>query len=302
MATVLKQAPSMGPMMAKAALGMTPLRKGSSRRDIPATEFVLKDVKTDQHHLSDYNHVCEFSLRSTLPVTYPHMAAFPLQMAMMTDDKFPYPAIGLVHIQNRIVQHRPIGVAETYDLSVRCTPVSPHPKGKQFTFISEVSVDGDVVWEDFSTYLRRGGGGGGDAATKNGTGVSKGEGESKADKPDDGLPVAAEWRLPSNLGRHYGSVSGDRNPIHMFGLTAKAFGFPRAIAHGMWTKARCMAALDAHALLPDAYAVDVRFQRPILLPAKVNFCLSVGDAGVEFAVRDARKGIPHLAGQTAPIG
>lgn len=301
MPTELKQAPSMGPMMAKAALGMTPFGKGRPGRDIPATEFVLKDVKTDQHHLSDYNHVCEFSLRNTLPVTYPHMAAFPLQMAMITDDKFPYPAIGLVHIQNRIVQRRPIGVAEIYDVSVRCTPAQPHAKGKQFTFISEVSVGGEVIWEEFSTYLRRGGSGGGEAS-KNGAGVSKGEGEAKADKPEADLPVAAEWRLPSNLGRHYGSVSGDRNPIHMFALTAKALGFPRAIAHGMWTKARCMAALDAHALLPDAYTVEVRFQRPILLPAKVNFCLSEGDDGVEFAVRDARKGIPHLAGQTAPIG
>ena len=55
-------------------------------------------------------------------------------------------------------------------------------------------------------------------------------------------PGGVEWRLPGDLGRRYAAVSGDRNPIHLYALTAKAFGFPRQIAHGMWSKARCLAA------------------------------------------------------------
>lgn len=305
MSTVLQKPPAMGPLMFKAAIGMTPIGAGSRGKEIPPTQLELKDVKTDQHHLAAYTDVCEFALRNALPVTYPHILAFPLQMAMMTDDKFPFPAIGLVHIVNRIVQHRPLGVDEAFDLTVRCNPLEPHPKGRQFTFVSEARVGGVLVWEDFSTYLRRGGGdkqagSGANGAAKGGDAAHAGA-ESGAGA-EGGLPAVSQWRLPGNLGRHYGAASGDRNPIHMHSLSAKAFGFPRAIAHGMWTKARCLAALDAQSLLPDAYAVDVRFQRPILLPAKVDFLMAVDGAGgaVEFAVRDARKGTPHLAGQVTP--
>lgn len=287
--------------MIKAALGMTPLA-GKRGKEIPAVELQLQGVKADPEHLAAFCQVCEFQQRNHLPATYPHMLAFPLQMAIMTGDNFPFPAIGLVHVENRIVQHRPIGVAETFDIAVRCTPIEPHPKGKQFTFVSEARVDGELVWEDFSTYLRRGGGGGEAAKNESADGGSDAAGKDVAAE-EPSLPVVALWRLPGGLGRHYGGVSGDRNPIHMHDLTAKLLGFPRAIAHGMWTKSRALAQLDSQSLLPEAYEVSVRFQRPILLPSKVEFLLdAAGDGTVEFAVRDARKGVPHMAGQVAPRG
>ena len=99
--------------------------------------------------------------------------------------------------------------------------------------------------------------------------------------------MTAQWRVGDDLGRRYASVSGDHNPIHLHALSAKALGFPRAIAHGMWTKARCLASLR----LPDAFAVDVQFKQPILLPSKVTF----GEAGDRFAVHG------HLEGRLTPI-
>ena len=94
-------------------------------------------------------------------------------------------------------------------------------------------------------------------------------GGKSAHRPDEAeLTPSAEWRLGGDLGRRYAAVSGDRNPIHLHALTAKPFGFPRAIAHGMWTKARCLAALEGR--LPDAFSVDVRFRKPILLPGRVS--------------------------------
>jgi acyl dehydratase len=102
------------------------------------------------------------------------------------------------------------------------------------------------------------------------------------------------------LGRRYAAVSGDRNPIHMHSLSAKALGFPRAIAHGMWTKARCLAALES--TLPDAFGAEVRFRKPILLPAKVEFAAAATDGGTDFAVRDAKRGTPHLDGCIEPLG
>jgi acyl dehydratase len=80
----------------------------------------------------------------------------------------------------------------------------------------------------------------------------------------------------------------------MHPLAAKLFGMPRAIAHGMWVKARCLAELEAS--LPDAFTVGVQFKLPLLLPAQVAF----GVEGDAFEVRDAGSGKPHLTGELTP--
>jgi acyl dehydratase len=85
------------------------------------------------------------------------------------------------------------------------------------------------------------------------------------------------------------------NPIHIHPLSARLFGFPTAIAHGMWTKARCLAALDPR--LPAGFSVEVEFKKPILLPATVEFSEGETAKGIQFAVRGAGKGTPHLDGR-----
>ena len=47
-----------------------------------------------------------------MPLPYPHLLAFGLHMGIMTDPAFPVPAIGTVHLENSITQHRPIAVGE----------------------------------------------------------------------------------------------------------------------------------------------------------------------------------------------
>jgi acyl dehydratase len=85
----------------------------------------------------------------------------------------------------------------------------------------------------------------------------------------------------------------------MHSLTAKPLGFPSAIAHGMWTKARCLAALESR--LPDGFAVDVRFRKPILLPARVEFGVDERGEEIGFAVRDAKRHTQHLDGRLRPV-
>ena len=180
----------------------------------------------------------------------------------MTDPSFPFPAIGLVHIYNRITQHRAIRSSERLQIDVWATPVEEHPRGKQFSLRTEVTAGDELVWEEISTNLKRGGGS--EAAKAPGTELPRAE----------DLPATATWDLPGDLGRRYGSVSGDLNPIHVHPLSARLFGFPSAIAHGMWTKARCLAAIESR--LPEAFTVEVAFKKPILLPGKVEFCEADG--------------------------
>src|SRR5262249_24646326 len=204
-------------------------------------------------------------------------------MALMADGRFPFGAVGLVHLENRIEQHRPLALGEELSIRARPTPLQPHPKGKTFTILTEAKTPaGELVWEEDTTLLRRGKGdsdadGGGDFAL------------------DPETPASAEWRLGGDLGRRYAAVSGDRNPIHMHALTARPLGFPSAIAHGMWTKAHCLAALESR--LPDAFAVDVRFRKPILLPARVELASEQIDDELAFTVRDAKRNNTHLDGR-----
>jgi Acyl dehydratase len=291
----LTSAPSILPLYARAAAPMIP---GASLLpfipggggEIPDLDLTLAGVRAEPDAVAAYAKVCGFSLRDHLPPTYPHVLAFPLHMAVMADGSFPFGAVGLVHIENRIVQHRRIGIGEELTLRVRPTKLQPHPRGRTFTLVSEARVGRQKVWEGVSTMLRRGGG--------SGESTPRPEHKGPANEADD-FVAGSEWRLGGDLGRRYAAVSGDRNPIHMHSLTAKPLGFPGAIAHGMWTKARCLAALESR--LPDAFSVDVRFRRPILLPGRVGFASATEGEEIEFAVRDAKRHTPHLDGRVQPV-
>jgi acyl dehydratase len=261
---------------------------GRRGHELPRKEYALRSVTIDRDHLARYAEVCGFTPGETLPVTYPHVLAFPLAMRLMTDQDFPFALPGLVHIGNRIAQHRPVRADETLDLRVWTENLRPHERGRQLDVVSTVTVGGEEVLTNVSTYLRRGsdGTGGSGGASSGGSG-----GSAERQQPPD--PTAV-WRVPGDIGRRYAGVSGDRNPIHLHPLTAKLFGFPRAIAHGMWTKAHCMAAFEGR--LPDAYTVEVQFKLPVLLPARVGFASSAEGEGWWFTAHDAASGKPHLAG------
>jgi len=300
-AKTLDGSPSILPLYARAALPMIPgasllpFVPGGGGEIPTGLDLELAGVKAEAADVAAYARVCGFALRDTLPPTYPHMLAFPLHMAVMSDGSFPFGAVGLVHVENSIAQKRPIGIDEEMTIRVRPTPLQPHPKGKTFSLETEVLVDGEVVWESTSTMLRRG--------KSNGDSVPGMRGEKGSRRSFDSLasdaPASAEWKLPGDLGRRYAGVSGDRNPIHMHSLTAKPLGFPGAIAHGMWTKARALAQLESE--LPDSFEVEVRFRKPVLLPARVLFAEQVDGDEILFSLRDAKKGTPHLDGRVHPL-
>ncbi len=253
---------------------------------LPDLELVLPETRVDRAQLVEYDRVCGFRLRDVLPATYPHVLAFPLSMELMTDTSFPFPVIGLVHVGNRITQPRPIGAEEQLEVHVRTAGLEPHDRGTQFQIVAEASAGDEPAWRGESTYLHREAGGGG------------GAGKKGARSPEV-LERSAVWEVSGDTGRRYASVSGDRNLIHLHPLTARLFGLPRPIAHGMWLKARCLAALESS--LPEAYAADVRFKLPLYLPGKVAFGSRREDGGWAFSVSDADSGKPHLVGSVEPV-
>lgn len=252
--------------------------------DFAGLTYSRQGVEAARHDVDAYAAVCGFPRKDTVPVTYPHMLAFGLHMAIMSDPGFPYPAIGMVHVENTVTAHRAIGVGEHLDVSTTAAVPRPHARGALLDFVTTVSAEGTLVWESTSTYLRRG--------------------RPVAGDPTVGLVIdnpprgGVEWRLPADLGRTYAGVSGDANPIHLYPLTAKALGFPRQIAHGMHTLARSIAAIENR--LPDAVTVEAAFKKPVFLPGTVAFAARQDADGWTFALTDPRDGSPHLWGRTTP--
>jgi len=157
----LASAPSILPLYTRAA---APLVPGASLLpfipggggEIPDVRLELDGVLADPAAVAAYAKVCGFALRDHLPPTYPHVLAFPLHMSLMADGAFPFGAVGLVHIANRITQHRRLGIDEVLALRVQATKVAPHPKGQAFDLVTEVRVGRQIAWESTSTFLRRG--------------------------------------------------------------------------------------------------------------------------------------------------
>jgi acyl dehydratase len=267
-----------GKIAAGAALG--PLRRRPEA--LPGRELRRDGIAVDRGRLAAYDRVCGFRLSDTLPPTYPHVLAFPLAMELMAAGDFPFGVLGLVHVGNAIEQRRPLDAGEPLDLRLWAERLGEHPRGRTFDVVAEGYVDGALAWRDRSTYLHR-----------------EARGGEKRDRETPEPPAAgAEWHVPGDIGRRYAGVSGDRNPIHMHGIPARLFGQKAAIAHGMWTKARCLAALEPQ--LPDAFTVEVAFKLPVLLPAKVAFATWTEDGERRFALHDARSGKPHLTGAVSP--
>lgn len=278
MATVeLDRPPKLAALYGRAVLSLVPGRSTPGDA-LPDTALVLRHVAVDRSRLAEYARVCGFRLTDTLPPTYPQVLAFPLVLRLLTQPEFPFPAAGVVHVANRIEQRRPLDASQRLDLAVRAQDLRAHPRGRQVDLVTTASVAGAEVWRGVATYLRR-------AVDR-----SRGGAGSHGDPVRPPVP-AARWRVEPRVASAYAAVSGDRNPIHTSRLGARAFGYRRRIAHGMWTKARCLAQLSPR--LPEAYAVEVAFKAPLELPATVAFSVS---PGLEFAVHGARTGVPHLIG------
>lgn len=260
-------------------------KKPKGEKVLPQVEYVVDSFQVDQKHLKAYNQVCGFKNNGYIPAIYLAVLSQSLQMHMMTQEAFPFAILGLVHIRNQVKQNRKVGVNEQLTLSCKFGELKPHDKGVQFDFITMAKVGNEVVVEALTTYLAR---------------QKTAAGNTAAKAPESAAPeykAAAEWDVSENTGRRYALTSGDFNLIHIHAVTAKAFGFKQAIAHGMWSKAKALASLS----LPDAYEADVWFKLPMYLPSKVEFLTAQQGKGAEFLIRNVKSQKPHVAGSVKAL-
>ena len=293
---VLKQPPNMFLLMLKAAAKRT-------YRDISASQLpnmdnkvlVLKKRRVPVDKIKLFNQLVNW--QGQPDVLHPcilHNLLFPLHLRLFLDKSFPFALAGLVHIKNDIHQVRPILASEDLDVSCYLTDFQVHPKGWMFSVCSQVHSDGDLLWESKSTNLFR---------LTQPQKIASTRPEIDNPKPNG---YSENWQLRADLGRKYARSSGDYNLIHLYPLTAKLFGFKRQIAHGMWTKARSLSALQQ--LNPNffkqQFSVEVKFIKAIYLPTTVEFGCSTNnssDSSVGFSVcspnSNNREITQHLQGK-----
>ncbi len=263
------------------------------RDELPQATYYVDDLHIDQSNLNDYRKICGFADNGKIPITYFAVLSQALQMNMMVKEPFPFAMLGLVHVDNSVTQYRPVGERETVSMSVAFANLRDHTQGQQFDFVTTVKSQEDVIWEGISTYLARG-----KKSDISASSISK-------PRPVTVKPMVDEegthtvFEVPEDIGRRYAFVSGDFNLIHLHPLSARAFGFPKAIAHGMWSKAKCLAMMSE---LPMACTAEVSFKLPIFLPSEVELIaepiakLENREDACVFGLYSAKNNKPHLSG------
>jgi acyl dehydratase len=244
---------------------------------LPALGLSLPAQPPEPERLARFRAVCGFADASALPITWPQVVAGALHGALLSDPRVPFPLMGLVHVRNTITQLRPILPHEALGLVAKFGEARAANRGVELTIHTEARVGEELVWR--STL----------SALVPGTGphpprpLKAVEPAPTGDHP--GRTRSLVLDVAEDTGRRYAAVAGDYNPIHLWALTAKAFGFPRAIVHGMWSLGRIASALhDETTGRGGPWRLDARFKKPVFLPSKALLSSGPREDGQEFSL------------------
>jgi hypothetical protein len=266
--------------MLRAAAGALPFVPRGDQ--LPSRTLTVEDVPIDRSNVAAYAAVTGLRYGDAVPLTYPFALTFPTMMSLVTGFDFPFPAIGAVHTENHITQYRPIAVTDSVGIAVRAENLREHRKGLLVDLVADVSVGNDIAWHQVTTFMHQ-----------QRTSLSD-EPKPPPQKQPKLPPPNAVLRITPGQIRRYAAVGGDHNPIHTNPIAAKLFGFPTAIAHGMFSAAAVLANIEAR--LPDSVTYSARFGKPVALPASAGLYVDqVGD-GWDLTLRNIAKGYPHLTG------
>ncbi len=249
----------------RSALGLAVRRRigrSSQQADLPAVRHRVEGVCVDLRALTRFQQLLGSAARDILPSAYIHTLAFPVAMSVLARPDFPLPLLGMVHLSNDVRQDRQVGAFEVLDVVAYAEHLRAHAAGTQVDVVTEVAVGGERVWTGRSVYLARG--------VRFGAAEAGERGERPvADRPSlSAPPPTGVWRLDAGTGRSYAAASGDWNPIHLSGPSARALGMKKAIAHGMYLAARMV---DEALPAPDgALQWRIDFAAPVLLPGTVT--------------------------------
>lgn len=223
--------------------------------------------------------------------------AFPL--AARTLEGAPYPLLSVMNYGCRMVVNAPLPLGEALTVSARLEEVDDD--GRRAILRSHVVTGtaerADALVADFYVFV----------PLKKKASNQPSNGKPRREKPR--VPASARelgrWRLSAKAGLDFAKLTGDFNPIHWVPGYARASGFKNVILHGFGTLARAVEGVNRglYSGRVDAIeSLDVRFTRPLVLPARVGLYVSRQDEGpsYELFVGDAPGGPAYLTGSFTP--
>ena len=244
--------------------------KLKTQDSIPLIEATWNNAEHPQ--LNAYQKLFGFP-ENHIPLSYPQVLATPLHLQLFAHTEFPFPALGIIHTQQKMKCHHPLSSApftiKTWVQGHRVVRV-----GAEFSVHTQVHQNDILAWEAEMIILTK--------AVK-----GHGQKEERIEPKIEKSTQQSTWSFPSDLGRQYAKVSGDYNPIHLYPLTAKLFGMPRHIIHGMYSVGKALSCLPL-----STTEVDISFRRPIFLPAKVEFLAEEN----QFIIQNPKNQKIHLFG------
>jgi hypothetical protein len=266
----LSSVPNIKMLLLKAALKQSSYkRQKPSDISLPNKNFYFDGVELNDASCLLYHQVVDWELESDIiHPCYLHSLAFPLHIMLLLLPEFPFPLLGLIHVNNQIRQLRPINNGEKLCVSSCFEKLKLHPKGWLFSIKVEFFSGSEVVWQSISTNLFR---------TDHGKAVNQ---SNKYSIDTFTKPIVTTLKLNASLGRRYAKVSGDFNPIHLSKWSAKLFGFKQHIIHGMWTKSYCISMLQKMdpSIFLHAFEINTTFKQPLFLPNQVNLSVQSNES------------------------
>jgi len=191
----IRQAPS-------TLAGLAAVLKASRKRpgrieSLPPVHYLRPAVQLGTADISAYAKVCGYQPEQGVPLLYPQMLTFPLAMAYFASDYCPWPAMGTVHLANRVQQHAPLHIGDVLRVEMRPGLLLAHEKGQVFTLEFQIWHDHVLVWEATQTLLRLG--------VPNPSGPPYVSALHNA----QALSLQTSFVADAGIGRRYGRVSGD---------------------------------------------------------------------------------------------
>src|SRR6187431_2710179 len=113
--------------MARAVAGALPFvpRAGG----LPDRRIHVPELRIDPANVAAYANVTGLRFGDAVPLTYPFALTFPTVMSLVTGFDFPFAAMGSVHTENHITQHRPILVTDTVTVQAHAENLREHRRG-----------------------------------------------------------------------------------------------------------------------------------------------------------------------------
>ena len=236
-------------------------------------------IMLDRTRLTRFRHLVGHASKSQdIPLLYPVTESFRLMIQSMLLPSFPFSILGSVLLKSRLVMLRPLTETEKLGWRVKINPsgIRSTVKGDSEIDIHSIATDSEglVVWKSVVTVIVLG----------------RNRNKISVQAPP---PVVADrreidiWSLDGSVGRRYGMISGDLNPIHVHWTLSRLFGFKRPIAHALFLVSKAEACIRSAGIAPlYPCIIETEFKRPTLLPAKLSMMIEE-DAGSKFSNDDA---------------